>query len=121
MHEETLDVLTAWQNAAILQLRSLGLENRIDDFNVRENMLVLIQALDQGKLTGAMGDAVFMHRTEALLLAMLRGERIEVLDPYVYAARNEIFAAAQVIYNQAVARGLWKMHPEIRKTLDNAQ
>jgi hypothetical protein len=84
-------------------------------------MLLLIRTLDQGKLTSAMGDMGFMQQTEALLLAMLRGEHIEVLDPYVYAARNEIFAAAQVVYNQALARGLWKMHPEIRKTLDNAQ
>lgn len=115
-----IDPLTGWELAAINLLIACRPE---DDFDVnasRRNMLALMAALDQGELDPAMTDPAFMVRTEELLLVMLRGEPIEVADPTTFAARNEIFAAAQVFYNQAVARGFWKLHPEIRRTINSS-
>jgi len=89
------DPLTAWELAAI-------------------NLLIaLMQALDRNELEPFLKDPGFMKTTETLLLAMLKGEKIDVADPTTFAARKEIFAAAQVIYNQAIARGHWQIHPKI--------
>ena len=62
-----------------------------------------------------------MQKTEALLLALLHGDRIEVTNPAVYAARQAVFAAAQVVYNYAVARELWPIHPEIEAAKGQAE
>jgi hypothetical protein len=111
------DPLTAWELAALNVLIALNPEKDLDVKASRENMLTLIKALDRGALDPVLKDPNFMEKTERLLLAMLRGERIEVGDPSTYEARKEIFAAAQVIYNQAVVRGFWHLHPEIKKAL----
>jgi ABC-type amino acid transport substrate-binding protein len=114
-HDGGPDPLTAWYQAALEILRAS--QGEVNPKASRENMLALMQALDQRELDAALADEGFMTTTETLLLAMLRGERIEVPNPNTYAARKEIFAAAQVIYNQAVARGLWALHPEIRQAI----
>ena len=80
-------------------------------------MFLLVQALDKGDLDSIFGDVVFMERTEDFLLAMLRGEPIEVADPNIFSARNEIFAAAQVIYNHGNGRGFWESHLEIQHAM----
>jgi len=115
--ESKLDLLTDWELAAINGL--FAAQPRADwDVNaVRENMFAFVEALDQGHLEPVLADQAFLQKTERLVLALLRGERLEVFDPNIYAARNEIFAAAQVIYNHAVARGLWDLHPEIKQVM----
>ncbi len=118
-HDNGLDPLTAWYQVALEVLRAS--QGEVDPEASRENMLALMQALDQRELDAALADEGFMATTEALLLAMLRGDKIEVPNPNIYAARKEIFAAAQVIYNQAVARGLWALHPEIRQAIQDQQ
>ncbi len=115
--EQQLDPMTAWELAAIQLLIALKKGQDIDVKASKANMLVLIQALDKGQLNPALQDPGFMQKTEALLLAALHGGRINVSDPSTYAARREIFAAAQVIYNQAVARGWWELHPDIRQAM----
>ncbi len=112
-----LDLLTAWELAAINVLLASEPQAAFDVNAVQANMLAFVQALDAGQLTPVLEDAVFMQKTEALLLAMLKGERIDVVNPEVYAARQAVFAAAQVTYNQAVARGAWPLHPEIQKAM----
>jgi hypothetical protein len=114
-----LDPLTAWELAAINILLAAEPQTEFDVNAVQANMLAFVQALDAGKLTPALEDKGFMQKTEALLLAMLKGEQIDVVNPEVYAARQAVFAAAQVTYNQAVVRGLWELHPEIQKALDS--
>ena len=114
-----LDPLTAWELAAINVLIALHPEADLDVKASRENMLTLMKALDRGELDPLLADPTFMEKTEDLLLAMLHGERIEVTDPSTFEARKEIFAAAQVVYNQAVARGLWELHPKIKGALRN--
>jgi len=114
-----IDPLTAWELAAINLLIVLHPEEDLDVQASRENMLALMKALDRGELDSVLENPTFMKKTEVLLLAMLHGERIEVRDPSTFTARKEIFAAAQVIYNQAVARGLWEFHPEIKAALKN--
>ena len=116
-----LDPLTAWELAAINVLIALHPEKELDVKASHENMLALMQALDRGELDPVLEDPAFMEKTETLLLAMLHGERIEVTDPSTYEARKEIFAAAQVVYNQAVARGLWDLHPEIKQALQDRE
>ncbi len=115
--DSPLDPLTAWELAAINVLIALHPQDDLDVKASRANMLSLMKALDRGELDPVLADPAFMESTETLLLALLHGERIEVSDPSTYAARKEIFAAAQVIYNQAVARGLWEIHPEIKGAL----
>jgi hypothetical protein len=107
------DPLTAWELAAINLLIALDPKKDIDVKASRENMLALMQALDRNELEPFLKDPGFMKTTETLLLAMLKGEKIDVADPTTFAARKEIFAAAQVIYNQAIARGHWQIHPKI--------
>lgn len=114
-----LDPLTAWELAAINVLIALYPEQELNVKASRENMLALMKALDRGELDPILGDPGFMEKTENLLLAMLHGERIEVTDPSTYEARKEIFAAAQVVYNQAIARGCWELHPEIKQALQD--
>ncbi len=120
-NEERSDPLTAWEGVAIEVLKASQGEGDVYPKASRENILALMQALDRGELDAALADEGFMTTTETLLLALLRGERIEVTDTATYAARKEIFAAAQVIYNQAVARGLWELHPEIRQAIQDQQ
>ncbi len=115
--ESQPDILTAWEVAALNLLITLDPAADWDVKATRENMLALMQALDRGDLDPALADSAFMSLTEALILALLRGERIEVRDPSTYAGREAIFAAAQVIYNQAVMRGSWKLHPDIRRAM----
>jgi hypothetical protein len=112
-----LDPLTAWELAAINVLLAAEPQAEFDVNAVQTNMLAFVHALDAGKLTPALEDRGFMQKTEALLLGMLKGEQIDVVNPEVYAARQAVFAAAQVTYNQAVARGLWELHPEIQKAM----
>lgn len=114
-----LDPLTAWELAALNLLIALHPRKNLDVKASRKNMLALIKALDSGALDSVLQDPNFMAKTERLLLAVLHGERIEVSDPSTYQARKEIFAAAQVIYNQAVARGLRALHPEIKQALQD--
>jgi hypothetical protein len=109
--------LTQWVDLVKNILLSLDDDHDIDEKSVQEQMLVLMHALDRNQLDVQLRDSVFMEKTEALMLALLRGDPIEVNDVRTYAARREIFAAAQVIYNQAVARGLWPLHPEIRDAI----
>ncbi len=115
--EGNLDPLTAWELAAINLLIALRKGQDIDVKDSKANMLALMQALDTGRLDPALQDSAFMEKTEALLLATLRGEKISVTDPSTYAARREILAAAQVVYNLAVARGWWPLHPAIRQAM----
>jgi len=117
-NEQELDPLTEWELAAINVLIALDPKAEMDVKASRENMLALMNALDRRELDPLLGDAGFMEKTETLLIAMLQGQRIEVSDPTTFAARKEIFAAAEVIYNQAVARGLWELHPEIRQAIE---
>lgn len=120
-NQDKLDPLTAWELAAINLLLAV---KPIADFDItasKENMLSLMESLDCGELDPALSDSGFIGKTEALLLAQLRGECITVSDPTTFAARREIFAAAQVIYHWAVAQDLWKMHPEIEKSINGDQ
>lgn len=112
-----LDPLTQWVELVKNILLSLDDDPDIDEKSVQEQMLALMHALDRNQLDVQLRDGVFMERTEALLLALLRGDPIEVTDVRTYAARKEIFAAAQVIYNQAIARGFWNLHQEIRDAI----
>ena len=112
-----IDPLTGWELAALNVLIALHPEEDLDVKASRANMLALMQSLDRGDLDPMLADAAFMRKTERLLLALLRGQRIEVTDPSTYQARKEIFAAAQVVYNQAVTRGMWPLHPEIREAI----
>lgn len=116
-HKQQIDPLTAWELAAINLLIALNPENNLDVKASRANMLALIQALDRGDLDPVLGDPKFIALTESLLLAMLRGEKIQIADPTTFAARQEIFAAAQVVYNHAVARGFCNLHPDIRNAM----
>jgi len=115
------DPLTGWAVAANEILKILYPKEEFEEQAYKDNMLMLVKALDQGDLDKIFGNTDFMKKTEDLLLAMLRGKQIDVTDPIIYNARNEIFAAAQVIYNQAVARGFWKLHPEINRAIENNQ
>jgi len=115
--ESKLDLLTSWELMAINVLLAIEPQADFDVDAVQKNMLALIEALDAGKLDPALADKGFMQKTEALMLALLHGEQIDVVNPAVFAARQAVFAAAQVIYNHAVARGLWPIHPEIRAAL----
>ena len=117
-HEPQVDPLTAWAQAAGNLLEAVQQDQGKGEMRKQAEMMALMEALDGGQLAPALADRQFMKLTEDLLLAMLRGKRIEVADSDVYAARGEIFAAAQVIYNQAVARGLWTLHPEIREGIE---
>jgi hypothetical protein len=115
--DSQLDPLTRWELAALNII--IALDPRADwDVNaVGKNMLTLVQALDRGDLDPVLEDEGFLSLTEDLLLALLHGDRMEVTDPGIYAARNEVLAAAQVVYNQAVARGFRDMHPEIKTAI----
>jgi hypothetical protein len=115
--ESQLDLLTAWELMAINVLLAVEPQADFDVNAVQANMLALIKKLDSGKLDPALADPGFRQKTEALVLALLHGDRIEVSNPAVYAARQAVFAAAQVVYNQAVARGLWLIHPEIKAAI----
>jgi hypothetical protein len=110
---EIMDPLTAWEQAASDILKDIASNEAVEAKNSQEKMLMFVEALDRGDLDGVLRDVDFMFKTEDLLLAMLRGERIDVPSPMVFSARKEIFAAAQVVYNLAVLRGLWDIHPEI--------
>ena len=116
-HDSQLDPLTRWELAALNII--IALDPRADwDVNaVGKNMLTLVQALDRGDLDPVLEDEGFLSLTENLLLATLHGDKIEVTDQGIYAARNEVIAAAQVVYNQAIARGFWDIHPEITEAL----
>jgi hypothetical protein len=116
-NKSLLDPLTAWELAALNILIALYPEDNLDVKASRANMLALIQALDRGDLDPALDDPKILALTESLLLAMLRGEKIQIADPTTFAARQEIFAAAQVVYNHAVARGFCNLHPDIRKAM----
>jgi hypothetical protein len=108
-----LDLLTSWELMAINVLLAAEPQADFDVNAVQANMLALIEKLDGGELDPALADKGFMQKTEELLLALLHGDRIDVTNPAVYAARQAVFAAAQVVYNYAVARELWLIHPEI--------
>lgn len=112
-----LDLLTQWELAALNIIIALDPKPDWDVNAVAENMLIVVQALDRGELDPVLEDKGFLSLTEDLLLALLRGERIEVSDPGIYTARKEVFAAAQVVYNHALARGFWTLHPEIKAAL----
>ena len=116
--ESQLDLLTAWELMAINVFLAVEPQADFDVNAVEANMLALIEKLDSGKLDPALADPGFMQKTEALMLALLHGDRIEVTNPAVYAARRAVFAAAQVVYNQAVARDLWAIHPEIKAAIE---
>lgn len=116
-----LDPLTAWELAAINVLITLHPKENLDVKASCENMLALMKALDRGELDPVLEDPTFMKKTEVLLLAMLHGEQIEVTDPSTFDARREILAAAQVVYNQAVARGFWALHSEIKGALQDRE
>jgi len=117
MAGNALDLLTAWELMAINVLLAIEPRADFDVDAVQANMLALIEALDAGKLDPAFEDKGFMQKTEDLILAILHGDLINVVNPAVYGARQAVIAAAQVIYNQAVARGLWPIHPEIRAAM----
>ena len=108
-----IDPLTAWEVAAITILIALDPQSELDVHASRENILSLMQALDRGDLAAVLRDESFMAQTEQLLLAVVRGERIEVADTSTYHARQAIIAAAQVVYHHAVAEGLGPRHAEI--------
>jgi hypothetical protein len=111
--EMELDLLTSWELMAINVFLAVEPQADFDANAVQANMLALIEKLDGGELDPALADKGFMQKTEDLLLALLHGDRIEVTNPAVYAARQAVFAAAQVVYNYAVARELWPIHSEI--------
>lgn len=113
-----LDPLTEWALAATEILKGIRPGAEIQRMGYRDKMLMVVEALDQGDMNSVFSDTIFMKKTEDLLLAMLRGEQIDVADPIIFDARNEILAAAQVIYNQGVARGFWELHPEIRQAME---
>jgi hypothetical protein len=116
-----LDLLTAWELMAINVLLAIEPQADFDVNAVQANMLALIEALDAGRLDPALADSGFRQKTEELLLALLHGEQIDVVNPAVFAARQSVIAAAQVIYNQAAARGLWPLHPEIKAALESGK
>ena len=116
-HDSQLDPLTRWELAGLNAIIALDPKAEWDVNAVGKNMLTLVQALDRGDLDPALEDEGFLSLTEDLLLALLRGDRVEVTDPGIFAARNEVIAAAQVVYNQAIARGFRTMHPEIRDAM----
>jgi hypothetical protein len=116
----TIDPLTAWAWSAHQILVSVYPGKQFDEKDALENMLMLIQAIDEGKIEPVLSDPGFMSKTEDLLLVLLRGTHIEVTDVSIFAARKEIFAAAHVIYNQAVVRGMWVLPPEIRKAMQDS-
>jgi hypothetical protein len=103
--------------AAINILLAVAPREEFDVNAVQANMLAVVEALDSGRLDPALQDAGFMVKTEALLLALLHGDRIDVANPYVFEARKAVFAAAQVVYNSAVAKSLWQVHPEIKSAM----
>ena len=115
----SLDLLTSWELMAINVLLAIEPQADFDVNAVQANMLALIEALDGGKLDPALEDKGFMQKTEELVLALLHGDPIDVVNPAVFGARQAVIAAAQVIYNHAVARGLWPIHPEIQAALGN--
>jgi hypothetical protein len=116
-HDSQLDPLTRWELAALNIIIALDPKADWDVNAVGKNMLTLVQALDRGDLDPVLEDEGFLSLTENLLLAILHGDKIEVTDQGIYAARNEVIAAAQVVYNQAIARGFWDIHPEITEAL----
>ncbi len=116
-HDSQLDPLTRWELAALNIIIALDPRAAWDVNAVGKNMLTVVQDLDRGDLDPALEDQGFLSLTENLMLALLHGDRIDVTDPGIFAARNEVIAAAQVVYNQAIARGFWEMHPEIREAL----
>lgn len=117
-HESQLDPLTRWELAALNVIIALDPKPDWDVNAVANNMLIVVQALDRGELDPALEDNGFLTLTEDLLLALLRGEKIDVTDQAIFAARNEVIAAAQVVYNHAIARGLWTLHPKIKSAMD---
>ena len=119
-HDSQLDPLTRWELAGLNIIIALDPKAEWNVNAVGKNMLTLVQALDRGDLDPALEDEGFLSLTEDLLLALLRGDRVEVTDPGIFAARNEVIAAAQVVYNQAIARGFRQMHPEIRDAMGKA-
>ena len=119
--ENQLDLLTSWELMAINVLLAIEPQADFDVNAVQANMLALIQALDAGKLDPALEDKGFMQKTETLELALLHGDPIDVINPAVFGARQAVIAAAQVVYNQAVARGLWPIHPEIKAALGDGK
>lgn len=119
--DNQVDLLTGWELMAINVFLAIEPQEAFDVNGVQANMLALIEVLDGGKLDPALEDEGFMRKTEELLLALLHGEQIDVVNPAVFAARQSVFAAAQVIYNQAVARGLWPIHPEIKAALKDGK
>lgn len=108
---------TRWELAALNIIIALDPKADWDVNAVGKNMLIVVQALDRGKLDPALEDKGFLSLTENLLVALLRGDKIEVTDPGIFGARNEVIAAAQVVYHQAVARGFWDMNPEIKDAI----
>jgi hypothetical protein len=116
-----LDILTSWELMAINVLLAVEPQAEFDVNAVEANMLAFIQALDAGKLDPALQDESFMEKTETLLLALLHGDQIDVANPYVFEARQAVFAAVQVIYNYAVAKRLWKIHPEIQSAMEHGE
>lgn len=109
-----VDLLTSWELMAINVLLAVEPKADFDVNAVQANMLTLIEMLDAGKLDPALEDKGFMQKTEDLLLALLHGDTIDVVNPAVFGARQSVIAATQVIYNYAVARGLWPIHSEIK-------
>jgi len=118
---QKLDPLTDWASAAIGILKKRYQEGVFEAKANHENMLLLVQTLDHGDTISIFGNLTFMKKSEELLLAILIGEAVKVVDLNIFNARMEIFATAQVIYNQGVARGLWKSHPEIRHAIKDNQ
>jgi len=116
-HDSQLDSLTRWELAALNIIIALDPTAEWDVNAVGKNMLTLIQALDRGDLDPVLEDKGFLTLTENLLLTLLHGDKIEVTDQGIYAARKEVLAAAQVVYNQAIARGFWALHPEIKDAM----
>ncbi len=116
-----LDTVTTWELMAINVLLAVEPKAEFDVNAVQTNMLELIQILDAGKLDAALQDEGFMEKTEVLLLALLHGDHIDVTNPYVFEARKAVFAAAQVVYNYAVAKGFWQTHPEIRSAMERSE
>lgn len=75
----------------------------------------LINLRSTHTLTGIVSDRNFFRKTEGLLSALARKERITITIPLAYEARDILIRAAQVVYLHGVKHGGYSMAPELKQ------